>query len=50
VAEIKGLQDVLHWLGRTGHRHHVSITPGNHVEPLREAFENYLGYEVKVFP
>jgi L-fucose isomerase-like protein len=49
VAEIQGLQEVLQWLGRNGHRHHVSITPGNHVEPMREAFENYLGYDVKVF-
>lgn len=49
VAEIPGLQEVLRWLGQNGHRHHVSITPGNHVEAMREAFENYLGYEVKVF-
>lgn len=49
VAEIDGLQDILQQLGRSGHRHHVTITPGNHVEALREAFENYLGYEVSVF-
>ncbi len=49
VAEIAGLQNVLQWIGRTGHRHHVSITPGNHVAPLREAFETYLGYDVTVF-
>ena len=49
VAEIPGLQSLLLWLGRNGHRHHVSITPGDHVEPLREAFERYLGYEVTVF-
>ncbi|MFW6337780.1 MAG: L-fucose/L-arabinose isomerase family protein [Alkalispirochaetaceae bacterium] len=49
VAEIQGLQEVLLWLGKNGHRHHVSITPGNHVSPMREAFENYLGYQVKVF-
>jgi len=49
VARIEGLQDVLQWIGYSGHRHHVSITPGNHVEALREAFEKYLGFEVKVF-
>ncbi len=49
VAEITGLQQLLQWLGKNGHRHHVSITPGDHVEPLREAFETYLGYQVTVF-
>jgi L-fucose isomerase-like protein len=49
VAEIRDLQNVLNWLGKNGHRHHVCITPGNHVKPLREAFENYLGYDVSVF-
>ncbi|TVQ39649.1 MAG: hypothetical protein EA384_05750 [Spirochaetaceae bacterium] len=49
VAEIAGLQKVLQWIGRAGHRHHVSITPGNHVSALREAFETYLGYDVTVF-
>lgn len=49
VAEIAGLQELLQWIGRNGHRHHVSITPGNHVEPLREAFESYLGFDVTVF-
>lgn len=48
VAEIPGLQDVLQWIGRNGHRHHVSITPGNHVEGIREALERYLGYAVTV--
>ena len=46
VAEINNLQDVLQYIGRTGHRHHVSITPGHLVEPMVEAFRNYLGYQV----
>lgn len=48
VAEIPNLQEVLLWLGRSGHRHHVSITPGDWVDPMKEAFETYLGYHVTV--
>ncbi len=46
VAEIKGLQDTLQRIGYMGHRHHVSVTPGHVLEPVKEAFEKYLGYEV----
>jgi L-fucose isomerase-like protein len=49
VAEFPDLQDVLEWIGDNGHRHHVSLTPGDHVAALKEAFEKYLGYTVKVF-
>lgn len=48
VAEIAGLQDVLLHVGLNGHRHHVSVTPGHIAEPLREALEYYLGFEVSV--
>lgn len=46
VAEIKKLQDVLLHIGANGHRHHVSITPGRHIQPLTEALGNYLNFEV----
>lgn len=46
VAEISHLQDVLQWIGRNGHRHHVTLTPGHFAEPIVEAFERYLGYNV----
>ncbi|MGD0006705.1 MAG: hypothetical protein ABSE06_21025 [Anaerolineaceae bacterium] len=46
VAEIKKLQDVLIHIGANGHRHHVSITPGRHIQPLTEALGNYLNFEV----
>jgi L-fucose isomerase-like protein len=46
VAEITGLQDVLLHLGQHGHRHHVAIAPGWVQEPVREAMEKYLGFEV----
>ena len=46
VAEIRHLQDVLLYIGRNGHRHHVSITPGHILPPLLDALQNYLGYDV----
>ena len=46
VAEIARLPAVLLHAGRNGHRHHVSITPGRHVQPLKEALETYLGFDV----
>ncbi len=46
VAEIRNLQDVLLHIGITGHRHHVSITPGQVQSPLREALGNYLNFDV----
>jgi L-fucose isomerase-like protein len=48
VAEIARLQDVLLHVGRNGYRHHVSATPGLVQAPVREAFENYLGFEVAI--
>jgi L-fucose isomerase-like protein len=49
VAAIPRLQDVLLYIGKHGHRHHVSVTPGHVIEPLQEALVNYLGYELS-FP
>lgn len=46
VAQIDRLQDVLLHIGRNGYRHHVSVTPGRHQEPVREALTNYLGFDV----
>ncbi|MFH1904230.1 MAG: hypothetical protein ABIK53_01735 [bacterium] len=48
VAEIEGLQNVLQKIGYMGHRHHVSVTPSHVLEPVKEAFEKYLSYEVSV--
>jgi L-fucose isomerase-like protein len=48
VAEISHLQNVLLSIGRAGHRHHVSVTPGHVLEPVHEALEKYLGYKVTV--
>jgi hypothetical protein len=48
VAHIDRLQDLLLHVGYNGHRHHVGVTPGRVLEPVREAFTRYLGFEVTV--
>ena len=45
-AQIDALQDVLLHVGRNGHRHHVSVTPGYVMAPVAEALGYYLDYEV----
>jgi L-fucose isomerase-like protein len=49
VAEIKNLDDILLWIGKNGHRHHVSAAHGKAKEALAEALGNYLNYDLKVF-
>jgi L-fucose isomerase-like protein len=46
VAEIEALQDKLNVIGRSGYRHHVSVSFGNCREALKEAFTTYLKYDV----
>ncbi|PIE32314.1 hypothetical protein CSA56_15690 [candidate division KSB3 bacterium] len=46
VAEFNHLQDTLQTIGYLGFRHHVSVSPDYVLEPIQEAFEKYLGYEV----
>lgn len=46
VATIDRLQDVLLYVARNGHRHHVSVTPGSVVQPVTEALGYYLGFDV----
>ena len=46
VAEIRNLQDVLLHIGQSGHRHHVSITPGRVETPVAHALAHYLDFEV----
>ena len=48
VAEIPNLQSSLQAIGYAGYRHHASVTTGHVLEPVKEAFEKYLGYEVTV--
>ncbi len=46
VAEVDHLEEVLLYLGRKGHRHHVNLTRGFFQSPLQEALGQYLGYQV----
>ena len=46
VAEIPDLQSKLQTIGYLGHRHHVSATAGHVLEPILEAFQDYLCYDV----
>lgn len=46
VAEVDHLEDVLGYIGRKGHRHHVNLTRGRFQAPLQEALGRYLGYQV----
>jgi L-fucose isomerase-like protein len=48
VAYIDHLQNVLVHVGENGHRHHVSVTPGDVLAPVKEALAKYLGCEVAV--
>ena len=44
VAQIPNLQTKLNIIGRTGYRHHVSMTFGQVADAVKEAFTTYLGY------
>ena len=46
VAKIDNLQPKLITLGRNGFRHHTAVGKGHLGLILREAFENYLKYEI----
>ena len=46
VAHINNLQEKVLYIGKNGYRHHVSLTKGNCVAAVNEAFANYLGYDV----
>jgi L-fucose isomerase-like protein len=48
VAEIRHLPEVLLHIGNNGHRHHVSITPGNVQAPVEHALAHYLDFEVSL--
>lgn len=46
VVRIPEMQDMLQQIGYEGFRHHVSITAEKVMEPVAEALEDYLGYDV----
>ncbi len=46
VARVERLQRRLLGIGRNGFRHHVAVARGAHEAALREAFAQYLGYDI----
>jgi L-fucose isomerase-like protein len=46
VVRIPNLQSTLEYIGHQGYRHHVGVTAGRVAPAVREAFTNYLGYEL----
>jgi hypothetical protein len=49
VAEITDLQRKLHVLGRSGYRHHTSMTRGLVGDAVRHALSNYLGFNLQAW-
>lgn len=45
VAQVPGLQNLLHYVCREGFEHHVVMTYSHTAAALGEAFENYFGWE-----
>ncbi len=48
VAKIDGLQKKLIYMGRSGFRHHTTLTEGNVLLAVEEAFKTYLKYETVI--
>jgi L-fucose isomerase-like protein len=46
VAEIKDLQKLMHYVCRNGFEHHVVMNASKTAGILKEAMENYMGWEV----
>jgi L-fucose isomerase-like protein len=49
VAKITNLQDVLLYVGKNGHRHHVAIAPAKDItESLKDALGYYLNFNISL--
>ncbi len=46
VAKINDLQGLMNYVCRNGFEHHVVMNASNTADVLKEAFENYMGWEV----
>jgi L-fucose isomerase-like protein len=46
VAQIPDLQGLMHYICKNGFEHHVVMNASQTAAALKEAFENYLGWEV----
>ena len=43
-----GVDDLLNYMAAEGYRHHVAIAKGTWGAAVKEAFEKYLGFEIKI--
>jgi hypothetical protein len=48
VAKIEDLQKKLIFMGRSGFRHHTTLTEGHVLTAMEEAFKTYLRYETTI--
>lgn len=46
VFKKKNTNEMMQYMAKNGYRHHVAITKGRYAEAVREAFDNYLGYNI----
>ena len=48
VTKVEDLQKLMKFICKNGFEHHVAMVRGDVVDILREAVENYLGWELYV--
>ena len=46
VFEKEDANDMFNYMAANGYRHHVAVTKGNYAKAVKEAFDNYLGYNI----
>lgn len=46
VFKKQGAKDMLNYMAKNGYRHHVAVTRGNFATSVKEAFENYLDFDI----
>lgn len=46
VFKKKGAKELLNYMARNGYRHHVAVTKGSFAAAVKEAFDNYLEYNI----
>jgi L-fucose isomerase-like protein len=49
VLETPRMQEITDYVGREGYRHHLSLTSGRSAWAVKEALQNYLGYDIHLF-
>lgn len=48
VVEKEKIDNVSNYMAKNGYKHHLAVTFGKNMEIVKEAFSNYLGYEIDV--